>query len=430
MELGQTQDPVDLIPGSVTNARFGAAEWRKTAARAEDTRAAFSRLDDDGTWSGTAYDRYVERFEQQLSYWRTTSDTFTTAANALENYAGALEWAQGEAATAIRLWNQAEAQAAAAWAEHRTYVRSLQQGPGAHHLRIDVPFDDPSGPARQDAQEVLANARYQLDALATGYANVIGEAADAAPLPLTPEQAEQARTDLIVRTAIDVAVVKPFQATLNYLGAVAQNLWEHPDIVLEMLGGILGIVGGGATIIGGGGLELATVGVGTPVAVPAVIAGAGIAAGGAALLSDSMNRMLNEANTGGQRGIDRGDGRDTGGRWTKRDPDAPPIDHKLKEQQGLDDVEEAVQQAVIRDKLHVDYPGSPQNGRFYDGLYRNPDGTYTGVEVKSGGAYDDYLRPGNTQRQFDSQVSTENPAVGYLNGEEIKIVKVRVVPIP
>ena len=378
----------------------------------------------------TPTNRYVVRFDEQLLYWRSTSDTFTAAADALDGYANALEWAQGEAAAAIRLWNQAEAQSAAAWAEHNTQVRALQRGAGARHFRIDIPFDDPVGPAFHDAQQVLANARYQLDVLATGYANTIGEASNAAPLPLTPEQTQQAASDAIVRTVIDVAVVKPFHATLNFLGNVAQNLWEHPDIVLEMLAGILGIAAGGATIIGGGGLELASVGTATPVAVPAVIAGAGIAAGGAALLGDSMNRLFNEANTERHPGVNRGDGRDDLGQFAPRDPDAPIPDYALKEQQGLDQVAKNQNVDVLRDRVHVDYAGSPQNGRYYDGLYRNPDGTYTGIEVKSGGAFDDYWRPGNTQRQFDAQVSPDNPAIGMLNGEEIKIVDVKVIPIP
>lgn len=431
MELGQTQNAVDLIPGSPSSARTGATEWRDIATRAGDTRAAFAKLDDDGSWSGAAYEKYVERFEQQLSYWQTTSDTFTAAANALDNYAGALEWAQGEAALAIELWNAAEAESAAALAEHKEYVSSLRQGTGIRHVEVDVPFVDPSGPAHREAQAVLANARYQLDVLATGYANTIGEAAEAAPLPLTPEQAQQALTDAVVRTVIEVAVVQPFLSTLNFLGGIAQTLWEHPDLVLEMLGGIIGIVGGGALIVGGGGLEVVTVGAGTPVAVPAIAGGVAAAGAGATLLNDSLNRMFNEAKTTDrQPGVDRGDGRDSFGHWTSRDPDAPIPDHALKEQQGLDDVAEVVDQDVIRDKIRTNYEGSGRTARYYDGLYRNPDGTYTGVEVKSGSAYDDYVRPGNSQRQFDSQVSPDNPAVGYLNGEEIKIVSVRVVPIP
>jgi len=431
MELGQTQNAVDLIPGSPSNARDGAAKWRETATQADDTRAAFAKLDDDGSWSGTAYDKYLERFDQQLSYWQTTSDTFTTAANALDNYAGALEWAQGEAALAIELWNAAEAQAAAALVEHKEYVSSLRQGSGIRHVEVDVPFVDPSGPAHRDAQEVLANARYQLDVLATGYANIIGEAGNAAPLPLTPEHAQQAATDAIANAVIQVAVVQPFLSTLNFLGGVAQNLWEHPDLVLEMLGGILGIVGGGALIVGGGGLEVVTVGAGTPVAVPAIAGGAALVGGGAALLGDGMNRMFNEAKaTDPRSGVDRGDRRDFEGKWARKDPDAPIPDYAVKEQQGVDKVADKMDVDVVRDKIHVKYDDASQSSREYDGLYERPDGKYGGIEVKSGSALEVYERSGNTQRLFDEGVSLDNPAIGNLNGKEIQVVEVMVIHIP
>jgi hypothetical protein len=197
-----------------------------------------------------------------------------------------------------------------------------------------------------------------------------------------------------------------------------------------MLGGILGIVGGGATIIGGGGLEVVTVGAGTPVAVPAVIAGAGIAAGGAALLSDSMNRMFNEANTGGQRGVDRGDGRDTGGRWAPRDPDAPIPDYARKEQQGLDEVEADLELNVIRDKIKVHVNGERQDGRFYDGLVQLSDGTYAGIEIKSGGSYSDYLSSRGTQKHFDDLIRGGERAYADLGGERVEISKVILHHVP
>lgn len=229
---------------------------------------------------------------------------------------------------------------------------------------------------------------------------------------------------------IDVAVVKPFQATLNFLGGAAQNLIEHPDLVLEMLGGILGIVGGTATIVGGGGLEVVTVGAGTPVAVPAIVGGATLAAGGAALLGDSMHRLFNEANTDPRRGVDRGDGRDNGGHFTARDPDAPIPDYARKEQQGLDQVEADLKSEVIRDKTKAHVPGERQNGRFYDGLVQLSDGTYAGVEIKSGGAYSDYLSSGGAQKHFDDLVRGGERAYATLNGERVEISAVIVNHVP
>ncbi len=428
MELGQTQSAMALIPGSVSNARFGATEWARTAGKALETRDAFAKLDDAGTWTGAAYDRYLERFRTQLAYWQHTSDVFTSAANALGNYANALEWAQAEAARAIELWDAAEAQAAAALVQHEEHVRELRRGHGLRHVDADVPFVDPSGPAHQEAREVLANARYQLDVLATGYANTIGEASNAALLPLTPQQAQQAAIDAAVYLTVDMSVVQPFVSTLNFLGGILETVLEHPDIVFEILGGILGIAGGVATIVGGGGLELVTAGVASPIAVPAVIAGGAVAAGGAGMVGHGIDRWMNEVTTDPDRrpGMDRGDGRDYKGNFTSRDPDAPPRDYEDAEKNGLDKLEERFNVTVIRDKVRIDYPGAPQNGRYYDGLIRNPDGTYTGVEVKFGSEYDKYFREGYVQREFDEGL-LNNPAVGTLNGEEIRVTAVRVI---
>lgn len=57
--------------------------------------------------------------------------------------------------------------------------------------------------------------------------------------------------------------------------------------------------------------------------------------------------------------------------------------------------------------------------RYYDGLYRNPDGTYTGVEIKSGHGVRNV-----DQKRFDGSVSRENPATAVLHGESIQIVNV------
>lgn len=98
---------------------------------------------------------------------------------------------------------------------------------------------------------------------------------------------------------------------------------------------------------------------------------------------------------------------------------------------GLDQYAKDNGAEVIRTKVKVDYEGAPQNGRSYDGLVKNNDGTntYTGIEVKSGGAIDRY-GPSKTQWQFDDAVRSGTPAHGRLDGEEIVITQVqtRIVP--
>lgn len=71
-----------------------------------------------------------------------------------------------------------------------------------------------------------------------------------------------------------------------------------------------------------------------------------------------------------------------------------------------------------------------EHGRYYDGLAQKSDGTYKGIEIKSG----DASRNGE-QRAFDSKVSPQNPAyvtITNKNGaiETVKITEVEVRKVP
>lgn len=62
--------------------------------------------------------------------------------------------------------------------------------------------------------------------------------------------------------------------------------------------------------------------------------------------------------------------------------------------------------------------------RYYDGLVRNADGTYTGIEVKSGSAS---LSAG--QRSFDSAVNGGTVAYATLDGQLIEITSNELVRV-
>ena len=100
-----------------------------------------------------------------------------------------------------------------------------------------------------------------------------------------------------------------------------------------------------------------------------------------------------------------------------------------KEKQGLDEVEDEINATVERDRVASSIEGSNQK-RYFDGLYKNSDGSYTAVEVKSGSAFERYLRGEGKQRRFDESISPESPATATLNGEQIWISRVRVKETP
>ncbi|EYT61617.1 putative T7SS-secreted protein [Microbacterium sp. UCD-TDU] len=429
MELGQTQSPIDLIPGSAGEVRATAEAWKARGVAATQVRDGLTKLDDGGTSKGEAYDAYLERFDRQLLHWKNAGDWLQAGAGALFTWADALEWAQDEAARAITLWNEAEQQAAAALVAHRAQMRELRVGQGLRQPEVDVPFVDPSGPAHEEAREVLFNARATLEVCARDCATRLDEAADAARMPLTDAEAAIASQNAVTEVLFNIAVVQPFQATMNMLAVSAQTLWEHPDIILELLGGAATFIGGAALAVGGGGLTVT--GVGALAGAPALAAaGVGVAGVGAGLIGDATGRWFRESDgvTDRRPGVDLGNGRDYEGKFAKGQSDKPWVD---KEKVGLDKHADENHVEVIRSKAKVDYEGSPQNGRSYDGYVKNNDGpnTYTGIEVKSGNAIDRY-GPNSTQWQFDEAVRNGTPAHGKLNDEDIIVTRVETEVVP
>ncbi|CAI7669330.1 unnamed protein product, partial [Penicillium discolor] len=340
MELGQTRSAAALIPGSPGEVRQAAEAWKAhsvAAARVHDQLAA---LDDEGTWTGAAYDAYLARFDRQLLHWSNAGD-------------------------------------------------GLREG--LRHPEVEVPFVDPSGLAHEQAREVLFNARATLEVFARDCTVRLNQAAETARMPLTEAEAATAAQHAVTEAVFTLAVVQPFHATMDMLAVAAQTLWEHPDIILELLGGAATFIGGATLAVGGGGLTVT--GVGAIAGAPAIAAaGVGVAGAGAGLVGDAAGRWFRETDrtADSRKGVDRGDGRDYEGKYANGQENKPWVD---KEKIGLDKFAAEEQVEVIRTK----------------------------AKVKSGGAYDAYFRRGSTQRQFDAQVNDGAVARGQLNGESIEI---------
>jgi hypothetical protein len=109
---------------------------------------------------------------------------------------------------------------------------------------------------------------------------------------------------------------------------------------------------------------------------------------------------------------DRGDGRDPGGRFTGAGGYG-----KSDEARGLAQYQNLTGRPVIGKQIRV--TTGKGGTRLYDGLSLKSDGTYEGVEVKSGSASRDA-----NQRAFDARVSAGTPATGMLNGKLITVTSV------
>ena len=156
-----------------------------------------------------------------------------------------------------------------------------------------------------------------------------------------------------------------------------------------------------AGIAAAGGLATSETGVG--LAAGTAVAGTLALLAGAYVLGEAINEW------------GRDDGRDPLGRYANGNSgDAA----REAEERGLDQVGEQLDADVLRDQVLAKVPGDT-HGRRYDGLVENEDGTYIGIEIKSGTA-----QRSRQQREFDAKVSEDNPATATLNGETIEIVEV------
>lgn len=429
-ELGMTTDPVALIPGSYAAAHTVASAWRSRSEACTALRDGLCSLEVDSAWAGYPYEKYLERAEYVRSSWQRCGEHLMNGAAALSAYGDALRWAQDEAARAIDLWEQAEAATIAARQAHRATVRELERDLGVRHVELDVPFVDGGADLRAQAVEVLTNARGVLDRYAVEAATAIHAAADAAPLE-TPKQAESTKNRAVAGAIgsilFETAVLNPAIEQLNFIASMGNALINHPDILLELLGGAALLVGGGAMIGGGGALALT--GVGAAPGGGLAWAGVGVAGAGLAAAGHAGSRWMNEA-TGDDavRVTERPPphpehgGRNVLGQWNG-DGQRPWVD---TEKIGLDRVADRNHAEVIRDKVRATIEGyhhkpdrASDQHRYYDGLIENADGTYTGIEVKGGTGSRDAA-----QRSFDDAVSPELPATATLNGKTIRITGV------
>jgi hypothetical protein len=117
-------------------------------------------------------------------------------------------------------------------------------------------------------------------------------------------------------------------------------------------------------------------------------------------------------------GVNRGDGRDSLGKFTGQGGYG-----KDAEANALSDYAEQNDVTVETNQVVSRLPDGTI--RKYDGLVENSDGTWTGIEVKSGTSP---VTPG--QRSFDGQVLGGTPATATLDGSTITITNVIYIRVP
>lgn len=154
-ELGQTEDPTALIPGSPATIEEHARTLQQHGKQLDTVGGDLGKIRVHG-WNGAGGAAFDDRFTKEPPKWFKVSDTLHNSSSALSDYAETLRWAQSQATEAIDLWNRAEAASLQAKVSHEQTLADTAEG------ALVPPFTDPGDPLRQEANELLGRARTQL----------------------------------------------------------------------------------------------------------------------------------------------------------------------------------------------------------------------------------------------------------------------------
>ncbi|HZM80862.1 MAG TPA: polymorphic toxin type 28 domain-containing protein [Candidatus Limnocylindrales bacterium] len=302
-ELGQTQDPKALVPGDAGAIASTMWAMRGYGDALREAGEGLARIDTNDGWTGDAADQFRDRFDGEPRKWTEAGDCFHQAANALDAYANSLIWAQGEAAEAIRLWNEAQTETANARAQHDRAVREQAAAGGGP----DISFHDPGESKRAAARQRLADARERLDSAGNTAKGTVGSARDKAP------------DKPGFWSKLGDALVDFGMGTVNALASVGNAILHHPGDVALAAGGALlaGVSAGGEGL----GVALDATGVGAVAGVPLnVVSAAGMAAGATMVVAATGDILHHAATDDRVEPLQREESGDLGGKsGTKTD---------------------------------------------------------------------------------------------------------------
>lgn len=191
-QLGQSDDPKDLVHGDVKAIGESVGHLRKFASAFGETGIGLQRLESDH-WQGQAAEAFRTKFSPHPKQWQTAADACQSAADALDQYSHTVSWAQQQAQQAIDTYKAAKQasdqareeydkqvdwynQETKAWSD---YARTGQD-PGPAPMAPGA-FHNPGSAVFEEAQESLRSARQQRDSAAETAKAAIDAATVTAP---------------------------------------------------------------------------------------------------------------------------------------------------------------------------------------------------------------------------------------------------------
>ncbi|MGA4801435.1 putative T7SS-secreted protein [Streptomyces lavendulocolor] len=203
-QLGQSEEPAELIHGQASKITASAKNLRDFSAAFNMVGAGMKGLD-DAHWKGEAADAYRETFQLLPTDWLHAADAFEAAAAALSAYAATVTAAQGIAKEAVALFKQG--------------IETSQKAVDAHNKKVDAynkartsdaplpepgPFTDPGQAQRDQAQEILENARRQRNEAAEKANQIVTAALAHAPAEKSAmERAKLGLMDLALGNGVE-----------------------------------------------------------------------------------------------------------------------------------------------------------------------------------------------------------------------------------
>ncbi len=187
LQLGQTQDRTELVPGQVSAVRANVDTLGDEATRIEGKLQSF-RAVQVTSWLGGTSGLFRLRVSDETKKWEAYLELLNQAKGVLATYADALGTAQDKAQDAIDMWNEGERATQAAVTEHNAavtrYNNSLLQPSGSPFGPIAPvlgpgPFLDPGEALREEAERILEEARASLDRAGAAALDALGAPEDA-----------------------------------------------------------------------------------------------------------------------------------------------------------------------------------------------------------------------------------------------------------
>ena len=192
-ELGDTDDPKELLHGDPARIRKAAAHLRNFHAAFESTGSGLQRLDHDH-WQGDAGNAFRAKFTPHAKQWLTAADACQEAADALETYAHMVLWAQGRAKHCLDRYTKASDAYQRAQAAYSNQVAAYNAQAATYDLAVAAGLDPGSAPTKPgkfdgdhygaemaQAESDLHDAREQRDSAARTAAQAIEVATNTAP---------------------------------------------------------------------------------------------------------------------------------------------------------------------------------------------------------------------------------------------------------